>query len=229
MEFKSIYQRIIFWGFCISMILFFVIGAIYPVETNYWLVANGVPIFIIEFISIFSMLFLLVLTNKKAEERLNIQVSGVIGSRVSKKTSYLVALVCVFLMAFFFLFVYSIWIFIYFLASHAVKYFAFKQITTSEETNKAINAWGGATVSLILSILISFFFSGFIGSIFSEQIALMNEYHGKILSNAGATGFASFEIFILWGILYFIMLIFFDWLAPVWEEKTGKPFVRTYR
>jgi len=161
MKVKSIHQRIIFWGFCISMILFFVTGAMYPVETNYWLVSNGVPIFIIEFISIFSILFLLVLTNKKAEEQLNIQVSGVIGSRTSKKTGYIVGLVGVILMAFFFLFIYNIWIFMYFLASHAVKYFAFKQISTAEETNKAINAWGGATVSLILSGLISFFLSGF--------------------------------------------------------------------
>jgi len=229
MELKSIHQRIIFWVFCISMILFFYIGAMYPVETNYWLVTNGVPIFIIEFLSIFSILMLLVLTNKKAEERLNIEVSGFIVSKYSKKTGYLIGLICIFLMAFFFFYIYSIWIFGYFLLSHAVKYFAFKKITTVEETNKAINAWGGATVSVILSGLISFFFSGFTGSIFSEQITLMNEYHREILSNAGATGYASFEFFILWGILYFIMLIFFDWLAPVWEEKTGKPFVRTYR
>jgi len=57
----------------------------------------------------------------------------------------------------------------------------------------------------------------------------MNEYHSEILSNAGATGYASFEFFIMWGIIYFILIIFFDWLAPIWEAKTGKPFVRTYR
>ena len=137
-------------------------------------------------------------------------------------------IIVVFLMAFVFLFIYSIWIFIYFLASHAVKYFAFKQITTSEETNRAVNAWGGATLSLILSGLIAFFFMGFTHSIFSKQINLMNTYHSEILSNAGATGFASFEFFILWGLLYFIMLIFFDWFADFSEKKTGKPFVRTY-
>jgi hypothetical protein len=219
MELKIIYQRIIFLIFCISMLLFFILGAMYPVETNFWLVSNGVPILIIEFISIFSISLLLVITNKKAEEHLNIQMSGIFGSIVSKKTGYIFFLICVFIMAFSFLFIYSIWILLYFLISHLVKYFAFKQSSTTEETNRAINAWGGATVSIILSALISFFLSSYTYSIFAEQITLMNEYHQEILSNSGVTGSASFEVFIMWGILYFIMLIFFDWFAPIWEKK----------
>ena len=222
-----LYQKIPFWIFCISMFLFFILGAMYPVETNYWLVSNGVPIFLIEFLSIFTTVFLLVIANKEAEKRLNIQVSGILGSRMSKKTSYIVGLIAIFLMAFVFLFIYSIWIFAYFLLSHAVKYFAFKKILTKEETNRTLNAWGGATVSLILSSILSVILMGITHSIFSEQIILMNEYHSQILSNAGVTGYASLEFFIMWGIIYYAMVVFFDWIAPIWEEKTGLPFVRS--
>jgi len=220
MKIKSLLLKLPFWIFCVSMFLFFYMGTMYPEETNYWIGANATPIFIIEFISIFSTLFLLLLTNKEAEKQLNVKVSGLIGSKVSKRTSYLVALTSVFLMAFVFLFVFSIWIFAYFLLSHVVKYFAFKQIKTATQTSDAIKSWGVSLISFLFAALISAFSMDFTHSLFSEQISSIYQY--------GPDSLQSIEFIIFWGFLYFAFLILFDLLADVWEAKTGLPFVRSY-
>ena len=191
MDKRKLLLKIPFWIFCISMFLFFYIGTMYPEETNYWIEFNAIPIFIIEFISIFSTLFLLLLTNKEAEKQLNVKVSGVIGSKISKRTNYLVALITVFIMAFAFLFVFSIWIFAYFLLSHVVKYFAFKQIKTTAQTSDAIKSWGVSFISFLFAALISAFSMFFTYSLFSVQIFLINQHGSELVQNI--------EFFILWG------------------------------
>jgi len=227
MDLKQLIFKIPFWFFCIFMFYLFVTGILHPVETNYWIVSHGIPIFIIEFLSIFTTLLLLVFASDKADERLNIEVYGPFGSLASKKPSYLIGLILLFIMAFVFLFIFSIWIFAYFVVSHVVKYLSFKNIRTDKETNDAINFWGASTVSFLLAALISAFSMGLTSSIFSEQIKLISQNSRELFENAGGTGSVSIEWIILWGILYFIMLIFFSWLSDYYENKTGKPFVRT--
>ena len=56
---KKTLSKIFFWIFCISMILSYYVGLAYPIETNFWLVKNGVPIIILELLSIFATISLL--------------------------------------------------------------------------------------------------------------------------------------------------------------------------
>ena len=224
MKIKSILLKLPFWIFCISMILFFYIGLAYPEQTNYWLATNGIIIMILEFISIFSMILLLVIANKNAEIQLGIEVKGILADRLPNRTNYFIGLICVMIMALVFTSFYNIWLFVYFLISSIVKFVAFKQIKTTSQTNEKIRSIGITIISLIFSAIIGFILSIFLCGIFQEQLALLYEYHSSVSAAS-----ASIQVFVFWGILYFAFLIFFDWYADFYEARTGKPFVGTYR
>jgi len=206
------------------MILFFYIGLAYPEQTNYWLVKNGLIIMILEFMSIFSMILLLVIANKDAEIQLGVEVKGILADRLSNRTNYFIGLICVMIMALVFTSFFNIWLFIYFVISSVVKFIAFKQIKATLQINETIKSIGITLISLILSGIIGFISSIFLSGVFQDQLSLLYKYHSSI-----STASASIQVFAFWGILYFAFLIFFDWFADFYEARTGKPFVRTYR
>ena len=113
MEFKKIFSKTPLYTFCIVMILFFYTGLVYPEQTSYWLVTNGIQIIILEFISIFTTLLLLVITNEEAEKMLSVQTSGLLSNKISKKNGYLITFIAVIISALFFSLFFNIWLFIY--------------------------------------------------------------------------------------------------------------------
>jgi hypothetical protein len=224
MKIKRLFSKIPLWIFCIVMIIFFYAGLAYPIQTDYWLVKNGIIIMILEFISIFSTIILLSASSAEAEKKLGVQVSGLLAEKLPRKVNYWIIFVVIMIMALFFTSFYNIWLFFYFLVSNGIKFFGFKQMKITKQINDSVRAFGVTIISLILSAIIGFISSFFIGIFFHDQLDLLYDYQKSIFS-----GFAAIEVFAMWGILYFALLIFFDWYADYWETKTGKPFVRTYK
>ena len=173
--------------FYLGLAFYFVYSFIYPVETNYWLANNGLLIMILEFLSIFVVLLIASILNKKTE-----------GWTKTNGDPRIIAIIVIIIA---FVFSYSLEntvLFGYFVVSSIVKILQFR------EQKDMVNEGKQVSISLIIMILTIFpaiIISNLIP--FPEQISLYKEYfeslpgvgNGAFIDNAGGIA--------LWGLFYF--------------------------
>ena len=196
---KKILLKTPFWIFCTFMIFSYYKGLMYPEQTNYWLVKNGVPIMLLEFLSIFSVILLL--PTSLIEKHMLIKEAGLLANKKIGRWIFLIAIMC---MAFFVTFIYNILLFFYFLLSNTVKYLAFIQIKTSKEGNETMKSFGVMVISVVLSFLLAFVFSFFINSIFSHQLYLLNQFEEDVFQKSGVVGGSNLGFFAIWRFTTFL-------------------------
>lgn len=181
--------------FNFSMTFWFAYSFLFPKETQFWLMYNGLPILALEFYSIFAVPALGAFFRKETFS---------VDKKSSKKSSPLPFLIVIFAIAAISSAIINFLLFAYFLVSTIVR--ANKSKSTQAETETAVTM--GA--SLIISAFIAIPLSGFLHSNFPTQaglfLAAMANIAGRFYFDPG---FAA-----IWGTIYFLLLIFFE-VSPI--------------
>ena len=175
----------------------------YPVESDFWLIKNGFLILIIEFFSLFIIVFL----SDFWQER---------QSRSEHKTIHpLVGLCAVLLMTSIIIIVFNPLLLLYFLVSIGVKFFRFRS-ETSRSTIAMNQVY--SVIFLVLSAFATLLFSQIMLS-FSDQIiayrsffeSLPGKMSGAVVDNPGFIA--------MWGFFYFIFLSIFELCRSARKKK----------
>ena len=190
--------------FSVFMAALYINGLLDPVGTNYWIAREGIIIMILEFCSLFAA-----------------SVAISLGSNEGGILPWL-PILAIFPLAFFFAAHYNLWLFVYFSASTLAKTFTIIKSYEIGDGNKASRFAGVSILSLLLSVFIGIGLSKLLSGYFAENLNLIYEFHNSFTSAE-----AVIEIFVFWGITYFVMLPIMDIASTYYENKTGKPFVKT--
>ncbi|GEM_PF-2907649 len=207
------YSKLLAILFNFSMALWFVYSFLFPVETGYWLIYSGLSILILEFFSVFIIVFLGSILKKETGWR----SSGVDSGEQKSKIPGIFMLLLLVLMAGAFTVILNVWLFVYFVFSMGVKAVAMFFKTSAQEEGVTALKTG---VAIVLSAFGAIFFS-FFTLLFTPQQNLFREEISRLsaeLLNSGVhisgaafdnPGFTAF-----WGILYFLILLFFEINPP---------------
>lgn len=130
MDIKNFFLKIPFFIFCFIMILLYYNGFIYPEETNYWIVVYGLPIIFLELLGLITFLFLIMI----------VEHEFYIGWPM-------IVLILIILITFFFTFLFNILLFIYFLISVLIKFFALRKEKKADEIDEKIGGFGITSLS----------------------------------------------------------------------------------
>ncbi|HEY0088018.1 MAG TPA: hypothetical protein VGB37_04200, partial [Candidatus Lokiarchaeia archaeon] len=119
----------------------------------------------------------------------------------------LIFIIALFGLVFGFMYLYSLWFFVYFILSNIVKFFAFRKTKGSNKIDKIFTPQLPSIISYIFSGFIGKFLSIYLVDFFKEQIFLLSQYQTGLFENIGGTGFVDVPVFAFWGISYFLMLL----------------------
>jgi len=202
MKIREVFLKIPFFVFCFSMILFYSYGLLYPQETNYWIAQFGLPILFLEILSLFVFISLSIF-----------DYDPYMGS---------ILFIAIVLIAFFFTFFFNILVFLYFLLSIFIKFFAFKKKITIEENDEDLGGFGVTTLSWFIAIFIGVVFSSILNNFFPNQIEIINKYIIEQLPT-GVHIIGNFGGLIpLWGVSYFSCSMIFNIVAIIYNFRKKK-------
>jgi len=169
-----------------------------PAETSFWIVSFGLPILFLELLSLFAFIFL----------------NSFIDYRDYKGYPFFF-LVVIILLSFVFTFLFNILLFVYFLVSVVIKYFALRKIKTINENSQEIGGLGIASLSWLFAIFIAFFGSTILISSHPSQSIIIKEFiiNGlpkgvEIVGDLPEEALGGFIM--LWGVFYFSFSIIFN-------------------
>ncbi len=184
--------------FCAFMAFLYINGLLDPVGTDYWIATNGILVLILEFFSIVAAVLI--------EQTSKIGNAGALP---------LLVVIPVFVLAFGFSAVYNLQLFVYFVASVSVKAFIVKMSSEPKSDDNRVSISAGASfLSLIFSVFISFFFASSLSELFADKFAILYEFHGSF-----TTAEANIEVFVFWGIIYFLMVPVMNLCLEYCESK----------
>jgi hypothetical protein len=197
------YEKEIYMGFNIVMAIYFMFAFFFPEQSGYWLVTNGFPIILIEFLSFFITIFLFDYWGGEQEVT------------IKKKCYSLLGLCGILVMAGVAIIVFNPLLFLYLLVSVGIKFFMFKSKGTRLKA-RIIQVY--SALILILTVMIAIVLSN-VMLFFTDQIVAYQEFFktlpgtmsGLIVDNPGFIA--------LWGCFYFVFLSLYEIVVKMRESK----------